>query len=189
MLTAETLTKRYTIEEFWELDLPEEDGPYELIRGEIVPRKREQGPSVGHGKAIAKLLRYLEEFLEGKQLGLSFTGSPCLVDSVSGDQFIPDVAFVAQNRLPIDETAPLPFSPDLAVEIVSRSDSWFKVRDKVEDYLKAGTRLVWVIFPPDKLIFVYRPNEVKPGVLFFDDTLDGEAVIPGFKLEINKIFE
>ena len=100
----------------------------------------------------------------------------------------PDCAFVSAERLP--DPSPddyLPFAPDLAVETVSPSDRGPSVREKVGMWLAAGARLVWVVSPEKRMITVYRPGS-EPHVLRVGDVLDGEDVMPGFRLELEELF-
>jgi Uma2 family endonuclease len=100
----------------------------------------------------------------------------------------PDVGFVAKERLtgPIPDKY-FPFAPDLAVEVVSPSDTAQDIREKVLDFLKAGTRLVWVVYPESKTVDVYRPDGVQ--VVEINGTLDGGDVLPGFRLALRAVFE
>ena len=93
------------------------------------------------------------------------------------------------ERLGTDE-APAGFlkmAPDLAVEVVSPSDSAAAVQSKVEDWLGAGTRLVWVVYPDTRSVTVYRSlNEAE--VLSEPDALDGAPVLPDFALPVSDLF-
>jgi Uma2 family endonuclease len=180
-MTFDIQTKKYTVEEF--LALPENDSEYELVNGEIIEVKKE-GPSKEHGKVIVKIAQALQNFLDDNPRGDVFAGSAC---RMSKSYTKPDVAFLLKDRIPPEMGVDLPY-PDIAVEVMSQSDKFFEVRDKVQAYLDDGTHLVWVVFPPDQLVFVYRPNE-KVKVFSTDDELDTAPVLTGFKLAVNKIFE
>ena len=101
----------------------------------------------------------------------------------------PDVAFVSRSRLPSPEES-VSFgrlAPDLAVEVLSPSNTATAILDKVEDYLEAGTRLVWVVEPHRRSVTVYRSrNEIR--LLGQGDELDGYDVLPGFSLQISEVF-
>jgi Uma2 family endonuclease len=86
-----------------------------------------------------------------------------------------------------DEMRLFPGAPDLAVEVLSPSNRWRDVREKVADLLAAGTRLVWVIDPPRRKVTVYRAL-LAPHVLGPTDILDGEDVVPGFSLPVSALF-
>ena len=77
--------------------------------------------------------------------------------------------------------------PDLAVEVVSKSNSATDVKDKIEEYFRAGVRLVWLVYPTQKLIDVYEsPTTVR--VLRREDELTGGDVLPGFRLPLTELF-
>lgn len=101
----------------------------------------------------------------------------------------PDGAFVRAERLPsaAEQEHFAPVVPDLVVEVVSPSDSMTKVDDKVTRYLAAGVWLVWVFHPRWRTVTVRRPNQ-PARVLGETDELDGEDVLPGFRLAVSEIF-
>ncbi len=100
----------------------------------------------------------------------------------------PDVAYVANHRVPEDRTKGFPFPPDLAVEVISPSDILWDVSEKVLAYLDAGTCMVWVIDPVLEHVAVYRPGKVSK-IFKIGDTLTGEDVIEGFSCPVEKLFE
>ena len=102
----------------------------------------------------------------------------------------PDVWFVSQNRLREckDRKAPiLNLAPDLAVEILSKSNTRREMDRKLRDYFAAGTRLVWYVDPKTQTVRVYtEPGNVT--MLSEDQTLDGGDVLPGFMLSLRDLF-
>lgn len=102
-----------------------------------------------------------------------------------------DIGFISASRLSstgIPETGFWPIAPDLAVEVVSPGDSSDDVQAKVEDYLSAGTRMVWVVYPKTRSVTVFRSlRDVK--VLRVDESLSGEDVLPGFECRVGEVFE
>jgi Uma2 family endonuclease len=106
---------------------------------------------------------------------------------VADERYIPDVAynsFAQQSKLTDD--AYYPHSPDLAIEIMSPTDRERQILIKVGNYLAAGTT-VWVVYPDEEAVYIYTPGE-KVQILGKEDMLDGGDVIPGFTLELSKIF-
>jgi len=99
-----------------------------------------------------------------------------------------DAAFVRNERLP----DPLPEGffhgpPDLAVEVISPSDLAQEIAQKIDDYLQAGARLVWAIYPATRTVAVHRaPREVR--VYGVGDELTGEDVLPGFTCAVADVF-
>ena len=81
----------------------------------------------------------------------------------------------------------LEVAPDLAVEVVSPNDSSSDVTDKVGAYLNAGVRLVWVVYPRKRQVHVHQPGgDVR--IVFGDGALDGEQVLPGFRLPLAELW-
>jgi Uma2 family endonuclease len=159
---------------------------YELVRGEVVTM-----PPVGleHGdrsSGIAWLLRsFVREHGGGLvvvEVGFVLARDPDVVRA-------PDVAFIADARLPPPDQRSGFFegAPDLAVEVVSPGDTATEVLEKVQEYLAAGSRLVWVVDPRTRSVTVYRPDGTAH-LLQEAVTLAGEAVLPGFALPVRDIF-
>lgn len=106
---------------------------------------------------------------------------------VSGERYIPDVAFISTAKQPEpSREAYNPQPPDLAVEVLSPTDSADVVRLKVANYLAAGT-LVWLVDPDAKTVEVYRPGRPARR-LTGSEMLDGDAVLPGFTLAVGDLF-
>ena len=101
----------------------------------------------------------------------------------------PDAAVVRADRLPprSERTGYLDLVPDLVVEVVSPSDSQPEIDAKVGLYLAAGARLVWVAYPRPRSVRVHRPGR-EPVELSEGDVLDGEDVLPGFRLPVADAF-
>jgi Uma2 family endonuclease len=100
----------------------------------------------------------------------------------------PDVSFIARERLP-DELwiGIIPIAPDLAAEVASPSNRQADILDKVGLYLKAGTRLVWLVRPEARTVTVFRPDRPER-ILRIGEELDGEDVLPGFRLPLERLF-
>ena len=99
----------------------------------------------------------------------------------------PDAGFVHRDRVP----SPLPrgyaeFAPDLAVEVLSPDDRPGEVLAKIGDWLRAGTRLVWIVDPIRRTARVYRADGTE-SFATIDGSLDGEDVLPGFSLALSAI--
>ena len=100
----------------------------------------------------------------------------------------PDVAFTSWERLP--KSAPTPITevvPDLAAEILSKSNTKKEMTRKVDEYFGAGVRLVWLVDPRKREVRVYN-SPAAPVVLTADDVLDGGDVVPGFRLALAEWF-
>jgi Uma2 family endonuclease len=106
---------------------------------------------------------------------------------VAGDRYMPDVAFVSKAKQPEPSHETWnPNAPDLAVEVLSPTDAPDEVRIKVITYLSAGT-IVWLVNPEKKRVEVYTPGP-QVDTAEQDETLDGGAILPGFKLAVKDIF-
>ena len=168
-----------TLEEFLENDI---EG-YEYVKGELVPMSP---TSMEHGEISSNVILHLSLHVFEHQLGRLYTAGTTfrLRDRVVK----PNVAFVSTERLPENREKGSPIPPDLAVEVVSPTDKHYDVTEKALAYLKAGTRLVWVIEPVAKTVMVYR-SETDFTVLTSEDTLTGEEVVKGFACPVAQLFE
>ena len=168
-----------TLEEFLENDL---DG-YEYVKGELVPMPP---ATMIHGEISINIIRYLDAYVHEHQLGRLYTAETTF--QLDDRVVKPDIAFVSTDRLPENREKASPVPPDLAVEVVSPSDKHYDVTEKALAYLKAGTRLVWVVEPVAKTVMVYR-SETDSTVLNYEDTLTGEDVVKGFTCPVAQLFE
>lgn len=176
------IVEKMTADEFEASPLAES---HELIRGELHPI---MPAGALHGLVTSKLSGYLSNFVDENSLGEVFaaeTGFKLKNNSTVGA----DVGFVSKENLAkfgVPDSF-FPTAPDLAVEVVSAGNSSEEIATKVEDYLSSGSRLVWIIYPKRKVVLVYRENST---VSFLQeaDELDGEDVIPNFRLPLEKIF-
>lgn len=106
---------------------------------------------------------------------------------VQGERYIPDVGFISYKRLPeMEDSAYISIAPDLAVEVVSPTDSQRLLTVKIANYLSAGT-VVWVVYPDESAIDVYVPSKAVTR-LEKTDTLSGGDVLPNFELLLGEIF-
>ena len=172
-----------TIEEFERL--PDEAARLELVRGYVV---REPPAGFEHGAIGVQIATLLYTFVRQHGLGKIVAGEPgfVLFDDPPTVR-APDVAFVARDRLPADPRGFARLAPDLAVEIVSPSNTHSEIQDKVFDYLDAGTRLVWVVEPCGRTVTVYRSRE-EIRILTSEQEIDGGEVLSGFRVEVSEFF-
>ena len=170
---------KMTLEKFLESDLER----YEYAKGELIPMPP---TSVEHGYISANLSSLLHLYVREKQLGrviISDTGF-----RVGEQVLIPNIAFLANARIPDNLSKASPIPPDLAVEVVSPTDVLYRVEEKAFTYLEAGTQLVWVLKPRSKTVTIYR-SEVDITLLTRNDTLTSENVIEGFSCQVAELFE
>jgi Uma2 family endonuclease len=160
---------------------------YELVNGELV--ERHMG---AESSWIASNLTWLFGCQFGrKRPGHFFTtdcGYQCFAED-SGKVRKPDISFVRFGRFS-NERVPkgyIRIPPDLAVEVLSPNDLADEVEEKVEEYLDAGVRLVWVISPKAETVTVYRAD--RSAVKLHDaNELSGENVLPGFRCKVSDLF-
>ena len=171
--------KPITAEEFLENDF---EG-YEYIKGELVPMA---AAAIVHGEIGSNVHFLLASHVRKKKLGRLYIAETTFQ---LGDRVVkPDIAFVSTERLSEDKLKGFSVAPDLAIEIVSPTDKHYDVTEKALAYLKAGTRLVWVIEPVAKTVMVYR-SETDFTLFTCEDTLTGEDVVEGFTCPVAQLFE
>jgi Uma2 family endonuclease len=172
-----------TVEEFGAL--PDDGRKYELIEGVLVEMS---GAMPKHSKCAALFIYFLMQHTALDDLGLVAGELGCVLDQALGTVTFADVAFVSNARLGKATLEKyVPTAPDLAIEIVSPTDKADVVLVKVKKYLDAGTRLVWLVYLSAALVHVYRAID-DIHVVRADGVLDGEDVLPGFKLPMADIF-
>jgi Uma2 family endonuclease len=101
---------------------------------------------------------------------------------------------VAAARVPdvLPSSGYVPFAPDLAVEVVSPGNTADEMRKKIEKYMRYGTRLLWVVYPEQQKVDVFRPiagQEAHVDFIDIDGVLDGGDVLPSFKLPLREVFK
>jgi Uma2 family endonuclease len=175
----------YTADEFWESF--GDTKRLELVKGVPV----EMSPTGEEHSVVSAWIAYLLlSYVETHDLGEVTAAEGGFVVSRDPDTVrAPDVGFVAKTRLagPTSERY-FPGPPDLAVEVVSPGDSASAIHAKVFDYLRAGTRLVWVVYPQSRTVAVYGPD-TPTRFLDIDGTLEGGDVLPGLSLPVREIFK
>jgi Uma2 family endonuclease len=167
------------------LELPETKPALEFIDGKVIPK---MSPKRRHSMIQIKLGARLDRFLEQNPLGVVFTELRC---TYGGDSFVPDLCFIASGRTPRDESGnfveDITFAPDLAIEILSESQTIAKLTAKFELALNQGLRLGWLIDPARKTVRVFRPGR-EMFILEVGARLLGEDVLPGFDISLDDMF-
>ena len=158
---------------------------YELVRGELVARKTGAESSWVGGQLHLLLAEYCKRTGAGWVLP-SDAGYQCFSDDPARVRR-PDVSVVSTGRLPGLPDGHLRLPPDLAAEVVSSAETYCEIEDKVDEYLAAGVRLVWVVNPPNRSIRVHRPDGTVTDLRQADD-LTGEDVLPGFRCAVADLF-
>jgi Uma2 family endonuclease len=166
----------------------EPDGLYEVIDGRVVEKPMGAYECWLAGEVFDLLNRHVKENSLGRVvLEMIFDFRPT-VDR--GRR--PDVAFVSYERWLSDRRMPKTRSwavvPDLALEVVSTTNTADEIAEKLGEYFRVGVKLVWMVFPRQLKIYSCRsPTDVR--VLALGDELDGEEFLPGFCAPLDGIFE
>lgn len=165
---------------------------YELVRGDLIMMSP---ASPVQGRYAARLGSALQSYVEDHNLGEVYTAEPGFIlqpeTETEPDPVVraPDVAFVRTERIPpADQQAGFwPLAPDLAVEVISPSETAKSIQQKVEDYLAAGTRMIWLVYPDSKIVVEYQPR-AQIRQYGIEDSLAGGEVLPGFAYALGRLF-
>lgn len=181
-----TLKELFTAEEL--LCLPTVGRRLELVKGKVY----EMAPAGGrHGGATMNIGTFLNVHVRLNDLGWVFAAETGFILRRDPDTVrAPDAAFISRSRLRLDDIPDgfIAIVPDLVVEVVSPGNTRREVREKVEDWLRAGVLLVWVIYPIPRTATVYRSVDDVVH-LTENDTLNGEDVVPGFTCRLAELFD
>jgi Uma2 family endonuclease len=157
----------------------------ELVDGTLVEK-----PMGQYQARLALVLgRFLDEFLEVNDRGVAY-GPDATLRVLPGLIRLPDVSFVSWDQLPgreLPAEAVANLFPDIAVEILSTSNTPAEMARKRREYFTAGTRLVWQIDPDAQTARVYTSAEDYT-LVEADGELDGGDVLPGFRLSMQRLF-
>ena len=157
----------------------------ELVDGVLVEKTKGYKESVLAG-AIGEFLR---RFVRQRKLGI-VTGERGTFRILPSQVRIPDVCFVSYGQFPGGKLPeePIPaVAPNLAVEVLSESNTEGEMRRKLQDYFTAGVRLVWYVDPRTRTATVYTSPE-QCTMLGENDLLTGGDVLPGFELPLRELF-
>ncbi|MFN8372198.1 MAG: Uma2 family endonuclease [Anaerolineae bacterium] len=181
--------KLITADEFLHMEF--DDGKrYELVDGmlEEMPMSGEEASELGLiiGTYIAS---YVREHGLGRVTGAD---GGYLLDTNPDKVRYPDVGFISLQRLPNRVRGFVVGAPDLAVEVMSPTDRHSKIQRKAKEYLRYGTKMVWVVDPDEQIVEVHTlfdAETVNIRTLDLNGTLDGGTVLPGFSLAVKDIFK
>lgn len=163
------------------------DAPYELLNGELI----EMSPSyTDHSRIGLFIGGQLDAFSRRSKLGFATQSDGGYFIGHNPDTVLaPDAAFVRRERIPSghDFRSFFPGAPDIAVEVVSPSESTGDTAQKVALYTKSGVPLIWIVYPKHRKITVHRFGE-PPVTLGESDTITGEDILPGFSMAVAEVF-
>ena len=186
MATLAPTHARITADEFWQLCA---DGkPRELVRGQVV----ETMPAgFEHGRIAQRVATQLTLYQQQirQYLGEVVIETGFVIRYPDSESVrAPDVAFIRKERLPdLRPHTFAEFAPDLVDEVVSPDDAYSTVREKVEEWLRAGVSVVWVVDPLRRTVEVFR-LDAPVEVLREGSTLTCESLLSGFALPLTTLF-
>ena len=160
---------------------------YEHVDGVLI-----QKDSLFRDSVIAATIACeLSNFICGKSLGFVAGGSG-MMRLAPGLVRVPDASFIRKAQFPGGRVGrdPIPdIHPDLAIEVISPSNTVEEMDEKLRDYFASGTALVWYVEPDTRSVLVFTdPDRANAARLSVADTLDGGTVLPGFALPVAAIF-
>ncbi|MCU0878660.1 MAG: Uma2 family endonuclease [Pirellulaceae bacterium] len=167
--------------------IPAEGRSFELVEGKLVEMNR---PKPRHGKIVFRIARIVGQFVDNHDLGHWFGGDAGIVtmqdpDTVRG----PDAAFASYERIPreADDDHYFLVAPELVFEVLSPSDRWVDVLDKVSEYLHAGVDAVCLLDPIARTLQIHRSKE-PPAVRNETDSFELAEILPGFQCQVAEFF-
>jgi Uma2 family endonuclease len=167
------------------LAMPDGDH-YELIDG--IPREKRKGAKSDEiaGMIVSAVVTFVRQHRSGHVYG-SKTGFRCFPNDRVRK---PDISFIAAGRLKDDKSpeGDIDIAPDLAIDVVSPTDTYEEVTSKIMDYKTARVKLIWVISPETKTVLIRRLDGTC-SELNESGTLSGEDVLPGFTCPVAELFE
>jgi Uma2 family endonuclease len=171
------------------LTLPDDGYKYEVVEGTLV---RMAGSGAEESTIAVELTVALHNYVRPRRLGL-VTGADGVYKFPSAETgLVPDVAyFRAERRAQIANwRRPVPFAPDIAVEVASPDQRPDQLAAKARLYLSNGTRLVWVVWPASQHVDVWRADHPSGPVATHNtgERLDCEDVVPGFAYLVAAVF-
>jgi len=166
------------------VQLPENaDKHFELIFGEIIEKMVSHPDS---STIASNIMIELGGYVKRNKLGRMTGADGGYI--IGEHRFIPDVAFITHEKAQAKIIAGYRDAlPDLAIEVISPTDTPHEIAKKTLAYQQAGVFL-WVVYPEEKEIFVYSPGEGFPAILTIKDKLVGGDVLPDFEVPLTDIF-
>lgn len=168
------------------MTLPDDGNKYELVDGELVM----SNSGLEHGCIAIILASALYSFVSSRQLGVILDSSTAFTMK-NGNKRSPDISFLSKDRLQGLKKLPKGFgqgAPDLAVEILSPSNTTSEIHDKIVEYFENGTKLIWIINPEEEYVLVYNSRPSPDRLLTSEHNLSGEEVLPEFAFSVKDLF-
>ena len=157
----------------------------ELVDGVLVEK------AMGYEESLLaiEIAHLLISFVRPRKLGV-IAGEGGMLRLAKDLVRIPDISFISRKRLPGGKPPrePMPgLAPNLAVEVLSKSNTEEEMSRKLDDFFEAGVELVWYVDPPTRTIKVYT-SPSKFTIVKGTQMLTGGSILPGFKVKVAEIF-
>lgn len=178
--------RNMSLKEYARLPEPEDGYTCELVQGMVV---REPGPAWSHRLLQFRLARHLHAWIEETGQGEVGLEGDCIIRENPDTVRVPDVAVLLQHRIFDNEPGGwIRGAPDIAIEVLSPSNTVRQMREKTIEYFEAGALRVWIVDPKARSIVIHRPDGTLSLFLEGDRLEDAEA-LPGFALDLAELFE
>lgn len=186
MNTTESRRKRQlSLAEYYRL--PDPDERLSIVRGMVA---REPTAAYSHAALHTAIARRIAEHAEAGGLGTVLTEGGFLLREDPPTVLGPDIAFVTRDRVPADPRSVVHprFAPDLVIEIISTNERAARLHERLLEFLDAGTRLVWLVYPNTRSVMAFDAD-ARVRLLREQDGLDGGDVLPGFRITVAQLLE
>jgi Uma2 family endonuclease len=158
---------------------------FELVDGVLV----EKAMGTYESMLAVEIARLLGNFVKPRNLG-TVLGEAGMLRLAPGLVRIPDAAFLSMAKFPngrFPKGAIASLAPDLAVEVLSSTNTAEEMEEKLHDYFENGARLVWYVDPKRRSIQAFTSVNASR-MLTEGGVLDGGDVLPGFELDVRELF-
>ncbi|MCY4465163.1 MAG: Uma2 family endonuclease [Chloroflexi bacterium] len=190
LLTRSPAETRLSVEEYLKIASRPEyaDCRVELVEGEIVTMPP---PQAFHGVVLGRLFARLFAFVEARSLGYATAGDAGFLldrDEIHGDTVRGmDITFISRDKIPGSfPRGLLEIAPDLAIEVMSPSNTVSDTNLKIEQLLQAGCAQVWIVHPDLCRVDVHNMDGMR--IYREGDTLAAPGILPGFEIAVADIF-
>lgn len=176
-------TTKLSFEEFRKL--PEREGTiYELDEGTLL---MEPSPAARHNLIRQRIAMRLMQFVDSRQLGIVLEEMDFRLTSDTVRN--PDVAFVTKGHVDLIDldVSPIEGAPALAVEVISPSNTAEDIAKKTQQYLRAGARTIWIVYPKLRLVEIHSSGGVRQ--VREPEVLKEEFLLSGFSLSLTYVFD
>jgi Uma2 family endonuclease len=170
------------------LELPRGQHRYELINGEL---KTMSPASHAHGRIAMRVGASLAQFVWENDLGEAYAAETGFLLRTKPDTVLaPDFAFISKQRASVgrDQKGFWSGPPDVAIEVLSPSESGPQARKKVAEWLGSGAKQVWSINPKNETVTIYRLSG-ETTTFTDEETVEADDVLPGFRIAVKEIFK